>query len=56
MEGNVFVFCETDKGRVLDISLELLSSGKKLAQKLNCKLEAIVLGYKLDDVSDQISR
>lgn len=56
MEGNVFVFCETDKGRVLDISLELLSSGKKLAQKLNCKLEAIVLGYKLDDVSDQISK
>ncbi len=56
MEGNVFVFCETDKGKVLDISLELLSSGKKLAQKLNCKLEAIVLGNQLSDVSYQISK
>lgn len=56
MEGNVFVFCETDKGKVLDISLELLSSGKKLAQKLNCKLEAIVLGNELSDVSNQISK
>lgn len=56
MEGNVFVFCETDKGKVLDISLELLSSGKKLAQKLNCKLEAIVLGNELSDVSKQISK
>lgn len=56
MEGNVFVFCETDKGKVLDISLELLSSGKKLAQKLNCKLEAIVLGNELSDVNKQISK
>jgi electron transfer flavoprotein alpha subunit len=56
MEGNVFVFCETDKGTVLDISIELLSSGKKLAQKLNCKLEAIVLGNELNDISNQISK
>lgn len=56
MEGNVFVFCETDKGKVLDISLELLSSGKKLAQRLNCKLEAIVLGNELNDINNQISK
>ena len=56
MEGNVFVFCETDKGKVLDISLELLSSGKKLASKLNCKLEAIVLGNELSNVGMQISK
>ena len=56
MEGNVFVFCETDKGRVIDLSLELLSSGKKLAEKLNCKLEAIVPGNGLTDVELQISK
>lgn len=56
MEGNVFVFCETDKCKVLDISLELLSSGKKLASKLNCKLEAIVLGNELSNVGMQISK
>lgn len=56
MEGNVFVFCETDNGKVLDISLELLSSGKKLASKLNCKLEAIVLGNELSNVGMQISK
>jgi len=56
MEGNVFVFCETEKGKVVDLSKELLSSGKKLAEKLNCELEAVVLGYNIDDISTQISK
>ncbi len=56
MDGNVFVFCETDNGKVVDISLELLSSGKKLAGKLNCQLEAIVLGNNVSDIEKQISK
>lgn len=56
MDGNVFVFCETDNGKVVDISLELLSSGKKLSSKLNCKLEAIVVGNEIGDISKQISK
>lgn len=56
MESNVFVFCETEKGQVADISLELLSSGKKLAGKLKCKLEAIVVGSGLGDVHGQVSK
>ncbi len=56
MEGNVFVFCETDNGKVVDISLELLSSGKKLAGKLNCDLEAIVIGNNISDIALQISK
>jgi len=56
MDGNVFVFCETDNGKVVDISLELLSSGKKLSTKLNCKLEALVLGNKVEDIEKQISK
>ncbi len=56
MEGNVFVFCETDNGVVTDLSKELLSSGKKLAGKLNVKLEALVLGNNIKDISGQISK
>ena len=56
MEGNVMVFCETDKGKVIDLSKELLSSGKKLAQKLNVKLDALVLGSDIQDISNQISK
>ena len=56
MDGNVFVFCETDNGKVVDISLELLSSGKKLSRKLDCKLEAIVLGNEISDIEKQISK
>lgn len=56
MEGNVFVFCEIANGEVVDISKELLSSGKKLAEKLNCELEAVVLGYNINDIETQISK
>lgn len=56
MEGSVYVFCETEKGKVIDLSLELLSSGKKLALKLGKPLEAIVLGYQIDKVEEQISK
>jgi len=56
MEGNVMVFCETDKGKVIDLSKELLSSGKKLADTLNVELDAIVLGDNIEDISNQISK
>jgi len=52
---NVFVYCEIDEGVVADVSLELLSKGRKLANELNCKLEALVIGSKLNDVDKQIS-
>ncbi len=51
----MFVFCETNEGKVIDLSKELLSSGRKLANKLNCKLEAVVMGKNIQDVSGQIS-
>lgn len=53
---SVFVYCETENGIVADISLELLSTGKKLATKLNCPLEALAIGEQLDHVGDQISK
>ncbi len=43
-----------DEGKVADVSLELLTKGKSLATRLNCKLDAVVLGHKLKGVEDQL--
>lgn len=52
--NNVFVYCEIEDGRIIDVSLELLSKGRKLANELNCKLEAIVIGSDLKGIEKQI--
>lgn len=48
--NNIFVYCEIDEGHIADVSLELLTKGKKLANELNCKLEALVIGSKLNGI------
>ena len=46
--NNIFVYCEvSEEGSIADVSLELLSKGKKLADDLNVKLEAVVIGNKV---------
>ena len=40
--NNVFVYCELEGTTIADVSLELLTKGRKLANQLNCQLEAIV--------------
>ena len=52
---SVFVYCEVENHKVAEISQELLSTGKKLATKLGCSLEAMVFGSNLDNISSQIS-
>ena len=52
--NNLIVYCEYDEGHVADVSLELLTKGRVLADKLGVKLEALVIGDKLDGVEDQI--
>ncbi len=52
--NNLFVFCEIEEGHVADVSLELLTKGRSLATQLGCKLEAIAIGYQLDDIARQI--
>lgn len=51
---NVFVYCEIEDSTVADVSLELLTKGKTLAQRLNCKLEAIAIGANLNGIENQI--
>ena len=52
--NNIFVICEIDEGKIADVSLELLTKGRTLANKLNCKLEAVVLGNNLKGIETQI--
>jgi len=52
--NNLFVICELDNGKVAEISLELLTKGRKLADRINCKLEALVIGYKLKGIEEEI--
>lgn len=52
--NNVFVYCEIEEGQVADVSLELLTKGRKLADDLKCELEAIVIGADLKSIEKQI--
>ncbi|MCH5328535.1 MAG: electron transfer flavoprotein subunit alpha/FixB family protein [Coprobacter sp.] len=52
--NNLIVYCEIEDGIIADVSLELLTKGRTLANKLNCKLEALVIGHNLDGVEKQV--
>lgn len=51
---NLIVYCEYEDGKVADVSLELLTKGRQLADKLGIKLEAVVAGANLKDVEKHI--
>jgi electron transfer flavoprotein alpha subunit len=54
--NNVFVYCElNEENKIADVSLELLSKGRKLAEQLGVKLEAILLGANLQEAIKQLS-
>lgn len=52
--NNIFVICELDEGKIADVSLELMTKGRSLANQLKCKLEALVIGHKLDKIEQQL--
>ncbi len=52
--NSVFVYCEIEEGTVADVSLELLTKGRSLADKLGVRLEAVALGHDLKDIDKQI--
>ncbi|VAW20592.1 Electron transfer flavoprotein, alpha subunit [hydrothermal vent metagenome] len=52
--NNIFVYCEIEDGQVAEVSQELLTKGRSLANELNCKLEAIAIGSKLEGIEKQI--
>ncbi|MEN8192706.1 MAG: electron transfer flavoprotein subunit alpha/FixB family protein [Bacteroidota bacterium] len=48
----VWVFIEQHDGKAADVSLELLSKGRKLANRLNGVLKAVVLGHNVKAVAE----
>lgn len=53
-KNNLIVYCEFDDGKVADVSLELLTKGRELADKLGVKLEALVVGDALEGIENQL--
>ncbi|MCH5175597.1 MAG: electron transfer flavoprotein subunit alpha/FixB family protein [Prevotellaceae bacterium] len=52
--NSVFVYCELEGNKVADVSLELCTKGRKLANQLGVQLEAVVVGTDIDGVEKQI--
>ncbi len=52
--NNIFVYCEIEDGNVAEVSLELLTKGRKLANEIDRKLEAIVIGHNLNGIEKSI--
>jgi electron transfer flavoprotein alpha subunit len=52
--NNLFVYLEIENGKVEDVSLELLTKGRTLANKLNCQLEAVAIGSGLNKTGEQV--
>lgn len=52
--NNLIVYLEIEDGIVGDVSLELLTKGRSLADQLKCKLEAVAAGFELDKVGAQV--
>lgn len=54
--NNIFVYCElTEERTIADVSLELCSKGRKLANELNVRLEAVVIGDVDASIANQLS-
>lgn len=53
-KNNLIVYCEYEDGKIADVSLELLTKGRALADKLGIKLEAVVAGDNLKDIEKQV--
>lgn len=52
--NNLFVYCEIEDGIIGDVSLELLTKGRSLANELKCQLEAVVIGHNLAGIEKQV--
>ena len=52
--NNIFVYCEIEENEIADVSLELLTKARSLANQLDCKVEAIVLGSGLDGIEKEL--
>ncbi|MFB0517084.1 MAG: electron transfer flavoprotein subunit alpha/FixB family protein, partial [Candidatus Neomarinimicrobiota bacterium] len=56
LSTEVWVFVEQHAGKAADVSFELLSKGRKLTEKLNGTLKAVVIGHQLQALAGETFR
>lgn len=54
--NNIFVYIENEGGKIADVSLELLTKGRSLADTLGCQLEAIAIGSDLKGIEKELAK
>ncbi|MGZ3923777.1 MAG: hypothetical protein ACXVBJ_08400, partial [Flavisolibacter sp.] len=54
--NNVCVYCEIEEGNIQEVSFELLTKGRSLANQLNVKLEALLIGENLAGLQKEVSQ
>ncbi len=54
--NSVYVYCEIEGTTVKDVSLELLTKGRKLANTLGVQLECVIAGAGLAGVENQVAK
>ncbi len=52
--NNLFVYLEIEEQTVAEVSQELLTKGRSLANQLNCQLEAVAIGSNLKGIENQV--
>mgnify|MGYP006296824979 FL=1 len=52
--NNIFVYCGLEDNKIADISLELMTKGRKLADSLKCNLDALIIGHDLQGIEKQL--
>lgn len=52
--NNIIVFCETENGKLCDVSLELLTKARSLAETLKCETEALLIGSNVENLINEL--
>ncbi len=52
--NNIIIYIETEGGKISDVSLELLTKGRSLAQELSCNLEALLIGHNVESLTEEL--
>ena len=51
---DIWVFCEQREGKLMNTDFELISEGRKLADKRGCKLVGILLGDNVQGLAKEL--
>ena len=52
--NNLFVYLEIEEGEIAEVSLELLTKGRSLANDLGCRLEAVAAAKSTAGIAEQV--